>query len=235
MCVAGCALLMLAVDGLAQDEAPLPRKKFIMSGWDEPDTAQFRRDIKVFEKHPFDGVILTVSGKKPDGSRFSSHNHLFSAEPWNEAMFADALADLKATHSKTVTDNFVILWSLPATVDWFDDAGWSIIAEKFRLMARVAKQGGLRGILYDPEQYSQQHKAWRYFSQPNWSKHTFAEYYAKVRQRGQETRKDFAHRHRAGLITAVHLVVEDDKSSGHEKTNLKFYDCFCPTFRFGTK
>jgi hypothetical protein len=186
------ALLLLSSPGEGVDNAPLPRKKFIMSGWDEPDAAQFHRDMKEFEKYPFDGVILTVPGTKPDGTSFSSHDHLFSAEPWTEAMFAAALADLKATRSAKVTDNFVILWSLPASVDWFDDAGWAVITEKFRIMARVAKAGGLRGILFDPEHYAKTNKAWRYLSQPNRGQHTFAEYCAKVRQRGQQTMRAMA-------------------------------------------
>lgn len=192
MFAACCVLLGLAADGVALDEAPLPRKKLIMSGWDQPDTAQFRRDLAAFEKYPFDGVILTVPGRKPDGTQFTSFNNLFSSEPWTEAMYADALADLKAARSTKVTDNFVILWSLPHTVDWFDDAGWGIITEKFRIMARVAKQGGLRGILFDPEHYSEEHKAWQFLSQPNHSRHDFAAYYAKVRQRGQESMRAMA-------------------------------------------
>jgi len=187
-----CAALLLAPAGSATDLTPLPRKKLIMSGWDQPDAAQFRRDLAAFEKYPFDGVILTVPGTKPDGTSFTSFNNLFSPEPWTEAMFAGALADLKAARSAKVTDNFLILWSLPHTVDWFDDAGWAIIADKFRLMARVAKQGGLRGILFDPEQYSEEHKPWRYLSQPGCRQHNFAAYFAKVRQRGQETMRAMA-------------------------------------------
>ena len=190
--VVGTALLLIAWSSLAADNAPLPRKKLIMSGWDQPDAAQFRRDIKEFEKYPFDGVILTVPGKRNDGTSFSSYDNLFSAEPWNEAMFSSSLADLKATRSAQVTDNFVILWSLPTSVDWFNDSGWAVIAEKFRIMARVAKAGGLRGILFDPEHYSPTKKAWQYSTQPNRGQCTFAEYFAKVRQRGQETMRAMA-------------------------------------------
>ena len=180
------------MNGVAVNEAPLPRKKLIMSGWDQPDAAQFRRDLSEFEKHPFDGVILTLPGKKPDGTSFTSFNNLFCADPWTEAMFADALADLKAVRSTKVTDNFVILWSLPHTVDWFDDAGWRVVVEKFRIMAHVAKQGGLRGILFDPEHYNEAHRAWQFSSQAARDKHSFAEYSVKVRQRGQETMRAMA-------------------------------------------
>lgn len=174
------------------DPAALPRKKLIMTGWDQPDAAQFRRDLAEFEKTPFDGVILSVPGKKPDGTTFTSFNNLFSREPWTETMFAEAVADLKAARSSKVTENFLILWALPGDVDWFDDAGWAVVNEKFRIMARVARQGGLRGILFDPELYGEKHKAWRFLAQSNWSQHAFSEYSAKVRQRGQETMRAMA-------------------------------------------
>ena len=70
-----------------------------MTGWDQPDVPQFRRDLAAFEKTPFDGVILFVPGKKPDGTSFTSFNNLFSREPWTEAMFAESVADLKAARS----------------------------------------------------------------------------------------------------------------------------------------
>jgi hypothetical protein len=184
-------LIAFATSTGMADTAPLPRKRLIMSGWDQPDVAQFRRDLAAFERTPFDGVILFVPGKKPDGTPFTSFNNLFSREPWTEAMFADSIAGLKAARSPKVTENFLMLWSLPGDVDWFDDAGWAVVAEKFRLMARVARQGGLRGILFDPEQYGE-HKAWRYLSQSNWSQHTFPEYSEKVRQRGRETMRAMA-------------------------------------------
>jgi len=187
-----CAGLLLAGVGAAAELGSLPPKKLIMTGWDQPDAGQFRRDLAAFEAYPFDGVVLSVPGSKPDGTSFTSYNNLFSAEPWSEAMFGPALADLKAARSARVTNNFVLLWSLPHTVDWFDDAGWAVVAEKFRLMARVAKQGGLRGILFDPEHYHPERKPWRFLSQPARRHHAFAEYLAKVRQRGQQSMRAMA-------------------------------------------
>jgi len=169
------------------DFEPLARKKLIMTGWDQPDVAQFRRDLAEFEKTPFDGVVLSVPGQTPEGTPFNSYDHLFTREPWTEAMFSESLAGLKAARSTKVTENFLILWSTPGEVDWFDDAGWAVVGEKFRIMARVARQGGLRGILFDPELYGGKNKTWRYRSQPGWAQHPFDEYRAKVRQRGQET------------------------------------------------
>lgn len=119
----------LCVESLAglADFEPLARKKLIMSGWDQPDVARFRRDLAEFEKTPFHGVVLSVPGRKPDGTPFNSFDQLFSREPWTEAMFADSLAGLKAARSTKVTENFLILWASPGEVDWFDDAGWAVV------------------------------------------------------------------------------------------------------------
>jgi len=68
-------------------------------------------------------------------------------------------------------------------VDAFDDAGWRVIAEHFRIIAWIAKQGGLKGIMFDPESYSSSVINWK--SRLHKEK-TFEEYAARVRQCGRE-------------------------------------------------
>jgi hypothetical protein len=53
----------------------------------------------------------------------------------------------------------------------------------------VVKQGGLKGILFDGEPYTQPYRQFDYSAQANRSKHTFTEYYIKARQRGREVMK----------------------------------------------
>ena len=35
-------------------------KKLIQYGWDSPDTAYLRKNLKRMERSPFDGIMLTV-------------------------------------------------------------------------------------------------------------------------------------------------------------------------------
>ena len=71
-------------------------------------------------------------------------------------------------------------------MDWFDDEGWQAIVDHWRLLARLAKQAGLRGVLYDAEPYTPPHSQFLYRVQPQAAQHTFAEYEARARQRGRE-------------------------------------------------
>ena len=74
----------------------------------------------------------------------------------------------------------------PGSVDWFDDAGWKVIVDHWRTVAWVAKQGGLKGMLFDGEPYTPPYRQFDYAAQENRNKHTFTEYYNKARQRGRE-------------------------------------------------
>ena len=71
-------------------------------------------------------------------------------------------------------------------MDWFDDAGWKEIQEHCRLLARLAHQGGLKGLLFDPEPYTEPFKQFKYSSQARRTEHSFEDYCRKARQRGRE-------------------------------------------------
>ena len=58
--------------------------------------------------------------------------------------------------------------------------------DHWRLLSRAAREGGLRGILYDAEPYTPPHSQFLYGAQPENEKHSFAEYRVRARQRGRE-------------------------------------------------
>ena len=74
--------------------------------------------------------------------------------------------------------------SPPAGFDWFDDAQWKVVAANAQLLTRVAQAGCVRGICFDPEPYD--FGLWEYRKQPGAAGHSFADYRAKVRQRGAD-------------------------------------------------
>ncbi len=50
-------ILVLALGATVATAGPALRQgKLIMTGWDSPDTAQFRRDVQVMEQWPFAGI-----------------------------------------------------------------------------------------------------------------------------------------------------------------------------------
>ncbi len=164
--------------------AQLP-KRLIATGWDSPDTTQFRRDLRAMEKLPFDGVILYAQGRTGDGGRFDARL-AFGTNHWERSFFTQALADLKAAHSERLTDNFLLLWTNPGNVDWFDDAGWNEVAEHWRLLAWLAREGGLKGLVFDPEPYTEPFKQFQFPAQARKGQHTYEDYCGKARERGRE-------------------------------------------------
>lgn len=183
--IAVCVLLMVVIGCCQAQQSPWPRKKLIETGWDQPNTAAFRKDLAEMEKQPFDGVVLGVDGKMDDGKGLNLRG-VFSPAPWKQAWFQNAADDLRAVKPTHLTDNFIIIGNNPATVDWFDDAGFKNVVEHWRIAAWIAKQGGLKGILFDPEPYTEGHNSFGYLQQAECAKHTMVEYQAKVRQRGRE-------------------------------------------------
>lgn len=176
--------LLLAIAWAAVAAAPLPRK-LIATGWDNPDTAQFRRDLQAMEHWPFDGFMLYAEGRGTDGQAVDGR-WAFNSNHWERAWFSGALADLRAARSAKLTDNFLILLANPGNVDWFDDAGWKEIVEHARLLAWLAHAGGLKGLLFDPEPYTEPFSQFRYSAQAAREQHSFDEYYRKARERGRE-------------------------------------------------
>ncbi len=164
----------------------------IVTGWDSPTPAQFRRHLAEFETLGlFEGTTIAPTRRLSDGAVVSAKN-AFSREPWQWKEFAAALADLQASKPTTCRETFLMLYSNPGDVDWFDDAAWREVVNHWRLLARLAKQGGLRGLLYDAEPYTKPHSQFRYGAQAGREKHDFAAYRAKARARGGEVMRAVA-------------------------------------------
>ncbi len=157
------------------------RQPLIVTGWDSPTPAQFHEHVAEFEKWAvFDGTTI-----KPTRRGVDSQN-AFSREPWQWEDFAAELADLRAAKTTTCRETYLTLYASPGDVDWFDDAGWREVVNHWRLLARLAKQGGLRGLLYDSEPYEKPFQQFCYAAQAEFARHTFAEYRVKARERGRE-------------------------------------------------
>lgn len=177
------ALLLLGV-GDSGAEPQSQSGKLIATGWDNPDTAQFRRDLKLIEKWPFRGVVLNANGRDQTGKAFDAAA-AFCTKHWEKKFFAKALEDLKSSHSDRLTDNFLIFGANPGNVDWFDDAGWKEIEDHWRLLAWLAHDGGLKGVVFDPEAYTVPFKQFNYSAQPQRGYHSYKEYCLKARERGR--------------------------------------------------
>jgi hypothetical protein len=170
----------------AQPKKWIQPKKLIQWGGDEPDTKFLRAHIEQMETLPFDGLIFHAAG---------DHGENLCWDIWGDRRFAlsqfqNSLDDMKATHFRRFTDRFLRVNVTPGKVDWYDDAAWKIVAQNFGVAAQLAKEAGCTGIMFDDEQY--QGSLFDYRQQQHHAKKSFAEYGAKVRQRGREWMREVA-------------------------------------------
>jgi hypothetical protein len=168
--------LAIATPGLAEE----PSKKLIDWGWDEPDTQFIRQNVERMEQLPFDGLVFHVT---------SSRGGNFTWEMWGSRRFELAeiqhsIDNLQATRFRRLTERFLRVNATPGDVDWFDDAAWATVRHNFGVAAQVARQGGCRGFMFDVEQYNA--GPFDYAKQKHGEARAFADYRAKVRERGRE-------------------------------------------------
>jgi hypothetical protein len=182
----------------AAPPAPLG-KKLIEYGWDVPTPAQMRDELASMEKRPFDGVIF----------RLAAGHNAFLTKPLESAAFAEDDRILRNLQFTRFRDNFVLVWgSPPPDFDWFNDTQWTAIEGNARLLVGIAQAGHVQGICFDPEPYD--FSLWDYAKQPQTNSHTFAEYRAKVRQRGAQLMRAFEKSMPgASILTFFHVSLFD--------------------------
>jgi hypothetical protein len=174
-----CTLLLVTSLPLGQ----APSKKLIQWGAGSPDARQFREQIEVFEKSAFDGTVISATGKDGDKS-IDLAWQAFSTTVFKREHFAEAVKDLQAAEPRRFTENFLRFNDTPGGVDFFDDAGWAAIVNNAKVAAWVARQGGLKGWMFDTEQYEKQQ--FKYHDQRDAKTRSFTEYTAAARRRGNE-------------------------------------------------
>ena len=194
-----CALLVWVVvtaaasSGLAQIGES--GKKLIEYGWDVPTPTQMRDELAAMEKRPFEGLIF----------RLGAGHNAFVTKPLDPSKFADDEQILHSLEFKRFHDNFVLIWgSPPADFDWFNDTQWGVIETNAEVLVNAGQAGRVRGICFDPEPYD--FSLWDYSKQPGTNAHSFAEYQAKVRQRGAQLMRAFERRMPgATILTFFHI------------------------------
>jgi hypothetical protein len=149
-------------------------KKLIEFGWDKPLSSAV--STATLEASPFDGVIF----------RSSAGDWTFLPEALPAKKFDADIAGFKAIKSKKLENSFLEIQSNAAQDwDWFNDASWRASEANLAQLARVAKQSGLRGVMFDAETYA--FNIWQYSVQAKAKTVSFAQYEAKLRERGAQT------------------------------------------------
>jgi len=157
-------------------------KYLIQSGWGLPNTHQLRENLALYESKPFDGIVFQPTVTR-DGKPASFWFSIWTLERYDVRDFQQAIEDMKATPFKRLKNNFMLTNVTPGNVDFFDD--FSSVVGNFRVAAMIAKQGGVKGIVFDPEPY-EKWNPWDYRSAKYRETKTFGEYQAQAFRRGRE-------------------------------------------------
>ena len=173
-------LYVLICLAAAASAAAAPVKKLIECSWSNPTTDQLRENITLLEARvPYQGLRIFLTGRGE--GKGQNHKTIFGKVRWKYEWFRLDVENLKNTKFNRFTDNFLSTGVVPGNVDWFSDSDWETVCQNFGLVARIARETGLRGLIFDPEEYSGH--LWEKIQVQN---HTLEEIAAKARQRGQE-------------------------------------------------
>lgn len=173
------SLFLFAVTSFSQGIYPLHQKKIIAYNMHTPTPAYYKEHFSKIEKQPINGVFLRLP---PEAGR----GQIFKVDQWatiSEDKKDEQIQIIKSLpHSKKITDNFLMIFGA-STMDWFSDKDWEVVLSNLRYCVSLAKDGGFKGICWDPESYSG-HNPWKLDRQPDYKLHTYKEYYNIVRKRG---------------------------------------------------
>lgn len=176
------ASALLCASVLCGAEHEFDGKKLIHAGWSDGSTASIRKNIELMEKAApvYSGVRILVTGQDEEGKPVT-HRMMFGRRKFKYEYFKQAVEDLKSTEFKTFTDNFLATGVQPGKIDWFSDEDWEGVCNNFTIFARIAKETGMKGLIFDSEEYSG--KFWWF---KNVAGHTREECIAMARKRGRQ-------------------------------------------------
>lgn len=165
-----------------------PQAKLLQSGWmfqrELNYTEYIKKNIAELEKNiPGQGMIFQID-VPPErcGKRNIRTNNIFGTPRIEYDDFKADVENLKSTRFVKFTDNFISSGVSPGNVDWFSDSAWADVCHNFKVIARVAKNSGTKGLKLDIEEY-RKNRMWQF--QPEKGK-SLEETCRKVRQRGRE-------------------------------------------------
>jgi hypothetical protein len=179
---------------------PVVTKKLVEFGWDKPRPAQLT--AAQLDGSVFDGVMFASSA----GDR------VIVPEALPVKSFDDDIAALKKISSGKLRNSFYVINVNADTWDWFDDARWGNAETNLYQFARVAKEGGLRGLMFDPEVY--QFDLWAYKSQPRRGQHSFKEFETQMRKRGAQTMRAFERAYPGVTVLSLYLFSAFEAAAG---------------------
>ena len=161
-------------------------KKFIATGWDLLRVApeEILKNADAFADSGLDGVSMVFSVRGKGGETLSHYRILSRTEFDYGSMKKFVPVFRNIVSHKGLSESFLTVYWCPKPEDriaWNDDAGWRIFANNMGVVARTAKEGGLKGLFLDWEDYGNSDQFKRTEHDP-----PLAETIGLARRRGRE-------------------------------------------------
>ena len=159
-----------------------PSKKLVEFSWASPTTIEYNNNIDLYDSGPFDGISVKLSEQVERGNIFMVES-LGKIPKENMEQEYETILSIK--EKSTLDHNFLVFYA-GSQMDWFSDEHWERAEAYIRYAANLAKEGGFKGILWDPEPYKPGKNPWRMSEQPNKGDRSYYDYYLQVRKRGAQ-------------------------------------------------
>lgn len=180
----------------------------IFHGWDTlrqtPEEVLANADS--FADTAADGVTLTIRRKCDDGREISSAR-LFHGVPWRKGDAEDLIPVFRdIVTKKNLGLSLLNVWIVPKKrLRWDDDAAWAVVETNFAVVARLAKEGNLKGFVIDEEDYN---SAFQFYLDPK-ADGSFEETAALARKRGAQLFSALYREHPQPLLLFFRLLVSE--------------------------
>ena len=171
-------VLSISISAFAQEINWLktPAKKIISGGrefaFQRP--VDFPEIVKQLEDGPYDGISLGFGAVSTEDPTFqASIGNAWKGPRWKKEWFKKDAEILKNTPKGKLTDNYVRVYFNTAIdskepskdrLKWDNDEQWATFANNLGVLAWYVKEAGFKGIILDPEDYS---NSKQYFWKPS--------------------------------------------------------------------
>ena len=224
------ACAVVAVLTAAIFSASARETKFLAHGWDcqsaHPDDVL--ASAAEFDKTPLDGISLSVRFARSDGV-VCSYKTMISDPAWRWEDIKGYVPTLREiVKHKSLRESLLSAFRCPKTrLDWRDDAAWANFAGNMRVLARLAREGNVKGLMIDPEDYPRSKQFyWQAGDLP------YDNTAALARKRGREIFSEVFKEKPDAVILAFWLLSTDKivYNSLDPKTAMREAGCLFPAF-----
>ena len=189
-----CLSAIIAMSALAMTPGGIPKKHVgLLFDVMRTSPSNILANADQFAEHaPYlDGVAISLNEVPvvgADGTVVTSKlsRIMNGSERWTRDALRGQIPVLREIVSKPhLAESFLLFWMSPpdreSRLDWSDDRAWANYAENMAVVSWLAKEGGMKGLMLDPEEYA---SALQYVHTP--ADPPFPEAAKLARQRGRE-------------------------------------------------